>query len=73
MQVFVWRPTLRWIADQGLRAPATLDTATQICCMSFRVHFALVIFSPFSIAITSLWEERANISAFRMFVRFVLV
>ena len=33
----------------------------------------LVFFSPFSIAITSLGEERANPSAFRMFVRFVLV
>ena len=32
-----------------------------------------VFFSPFSIAITSLGEERANLSAFRMFVRFVLV
>ena len=30
-------------------------------------------FSPFSIAITSLGEERANLSAFRMFDRFVLV
>ena len=28
---------------------------------------------PFSIAITSLAEERANLSAFRTFVRFVLV
>ena len=36
-------------------------------------HFALVFFSPFSIAITSLGEERANLSAFRTFVRFVLV
>ena len=27
-------------------------------------HFFLVIFSPFSIAITSLGEERANLSAF---------
>ena len=33
----------------------------------------LCVFSPFSIAITSLGEERANLSAFRMFVRFVLV
>ena len=32
-----------------------------------------VLFSPFSIAITSLGEERANLSAFRTFVRFVLV
>ena len=35
--------------------------------------FLLVFFSPFSIAITSLGEERANLSAFRTFVRFVLV
>ena len=27
-------------------------------------HFVLVFFSPFSIAITSLGEERANLSAF---------
>ena len=30
-------------------------------------------FSPFSIAITKLGEERANLSAFRTFVRFALV
>ena len=30
-------------------------------------------FSPFSIATTSLGEEKANLSAFHMFVRFVLV
>ena len=36
-------------------------------------HFVLVFFSPFSIAITSLGEERANLSAFSTFVRFVLV
>ena len=36
-------------------------------------HFVLVFFSPFSIAITSLGEERANLSAFRMLDRFVLV
>ena len=33
----------------------------------------LVFFSPFSIAITSLWEVRANLSAFCTFVRFALV
>ena len=32
-----------------------------------------MFFSPFSIAITSLGEERVNLSAFRTFVRFVLV
>ena len=36
-------------------------------------HFVLVFFSPFSIAITSLGVERANLSAFRTFIRFVLV
>ena len=36
-------------------------------------HFVLVFFSPFSIAITSLVEQGANLSAFRTFVRFVLV
>ena len=32
-----------------------------------------MFFSPFSIVITSLAEERANLSAFRTFVRFALV
>ena len=41
-------------------------------CLSM-CHFVLVFFSPFSIAITSLGEERGNLSAFRTFVRFVLV
>ena len=41
--------------------------------MSFRVSFCSCVFQSFSIAITSLWEERANLSAFRTFVRFVLV
>ena len=36
-------------------------------------YFVLVFFSHFSIAITSLKEERANLSAFRTFVRFALV
>ena len=36
-------------------------------------HFVLMFFRPFSIAITSLAEEGANLSAFRTFVRFVLV
>ena len=33
----------------------------------------LCIFSPFSVAITSLGAERANLSAFRTLVRFALV
>ena len=44
-----------------------------ICCMSFRVSFCSCVFSPFSIAITSFGGERANLSAFRTFVRFVPV
>ena len=36
-------------------------------------YFVHVLFSPFSIAITSLGEEIANISAFRTFVRLALV
>ena len=44
-----------------------------ICCMSFHVSFCICVFCPFSIAITSLGEKRANLSAFRTFVRFVLV
>ena len=43
-----------------------------LCVFPFVIFF-LVFFSPFSIAITSLGEERANLSAFRTFVRFVLV
>ena len=41
--------------------------------MSYLVSFCSCVFSPFSIAITSLGEERANLSAFHTFVRFVLV
>ena len=41
--------------------------------MSFHMSFCSCVFSPFSIAITSLGEVRANLSAFRTFVRFVFV
>ena len=43
-----------------------------VVCLSV-CHFVLVFFSPFSIAITSLGEERAHLSAFGTFFRFVLV
>ena len=36
-------------------------------------YFVLVLSSPFSIAITSLGEERAKLSVFRTFVSFALV
>ena len=42
-----------------------------ICLALF--YFVLLVFSPFSIAITSLGEERASLGAFRTFVRFALV
>ena len=48
------------------------STRRFVVCLSV-CHFVLVVFSPFSIAITSLGEEKANLSAFRTFVRFVLV
>ena len=48
------------------------STRRFVVCLSM-CHFVRVFFSPFSIAITSLGEERANLSAFRTFVRFVLV
>ena len=43
-----------------------------VLCLTL-CYFVLVFFSPFSIAITSLGEERANLSAFRTFVRFAIV
>ena len=48
------------------------STRRIVVCLSV-CDFVAVFFSPFSIAITSLWEERANLSAFRTFVRFVVV
>ena len=48
------------------------STRRFVVCRSV-CHFVLVFFSPFSIAITSLGEERANLSAYRTFVWFVLV
>ena len=39
------------------------STRRFVLCLTL-CHFVLVFFSPFSIAITSLGEERANLSAF---------
>ena len=48
--------------------------STRRLVLSFGLcYFVLAVFIAFSIAITSLGEERANLSAFRTFVRFVLV
>ena len=43
-----------------------------VLCLTL-CYFVLVFFSPFSIAITSLGENRANLSAFPTFVRYALV
>ena len=48
------------------------STRRFVLCLTL-CHFILVFSSPFSIAITSLGEERANFSAFHTFVRFALV
>ena len=65
-----------WGGDPGVSLTlccfVVYSTRRFVVCLSV-CHFVLVFFSPFSIAITSLGEERANLSAFRTFVRFVLV
>ena len=48
------------------------STRRFVLCLTL-CYFVHVLFSPLSIAITSLGEERANLSAFRVFVRFALV
>ena len=48
------------------------STRRFVLCLAL-CYFVLVFFNPFSIAITSLGEERANLSVFRTFVRFALV
>ena len=48
------------------------STKRFVLCLTL-CYFVLVFLSPFSIAITSLGEERANLSALRTFVRFMLV
>ena len=48
------------------------STRQFVLCLTL-CYLDLVFFSPFSIAITSLGEERANLSTFRTFVRFALV
>ena len=43
-----------------------------VLCLTL-CYFVFVFFSPFSIVITLLGEERANLSAFYTFVQFALV
>ena len=66
------------------RSKAVVPASVTLCCfvvystrrfvLSLSLcYFVIVFFSPFSIAIISLGEERANLSAFRTFIRFMLV
>ena len=48
------------------------STRRFVLCLTL-CYFVIVFSRPFSIAITSLGEERANLGAFRTFVRFALV
>ena len=48
------------------------STRRFVLCLAL-CYFVLVFFNPFSIAITSLGEERASLGAFRALVRFALV
>ena len=48
------------------------STGRFVVCLSV-CHFFLVFFGPFSVAIASFGERGASLSAFRTFVRFVLV
>ena len=70
--------------DMSLAWPAVVQLLVFIYCCCFVVHSTrrfllslalcyLVFFSLFSIAITSLGEEKANLSVFPTFVRFALV
>ena len=47
------------------------STRRFVLCLTL-CYFVLVIFNPFSIAMTSLWEERSNLSTFRTFIRCAL-
>ena len=49
------------------------STRRFVLCLTLCLFFVLVVFSPFSIVITSLGEKRAYPDAFCTFVRFVLV
>ena len=68
-------------SPQVLPLPAFIDGLSCFVVHSTRrfvlslvlCDFVLVFFRPFSIAITSLGEERVNLSAFRTFVRFAIV
>ena len=68
----VWLNSAQWLPVLVVLFVALWFILRGDLCLTL-CHFVLVLFSPFSIAITLLGEERANLSAFRTFVRFVLV
>ena len=49
------------------------STRRFVLCLTLCYEVFLCFFSPFSIAMASVGEERANLSAYRTFVRFALV
>ena len=62
------------VALPGLNLCCLVVYSTKRFVLSLALcYFVLVFFSPFTFAITSFGEERANLSAFRTFVRFALV
>ena len=61
----------QWSRCYTLCCFVVYSTRRFVLCLTL-CHFVLVFFSPFSIATTSLGEKRANLSAFRTFVRFVV-
>ena len=61
-------PSLRWSGvSLTLCCFVVYSTRRFVLCLTL-CYFVLVFFSPLGIAITSLGEERANLSAFRTFV-----
>ena len=71
---FILLTVLRRVPCVSLTLCCSVVYSTRRFVLSLALcYFVLAFFSPFSIAITSLGEERANLSAFCMFVRFALV
>ena len=60
------------VPNHTLCCSVVYSTRRFVLCLALS-YFVLVCFSHFSIAITSLGEERASLGAFRAFVRFTLV
>ena len=78
MKLACFKPPVVYSTDRSKAVSLTLccfvvySTRRFVLCLTL-CYFVLVFVIPFRIAITSLGEEKANLSAFRTFVRFVLV